>query len=812
MAKRFDRALEAATDQTLVEPYWEGILECVDLIRAGDVPVKAAVASIQKRFHHENPHVAHHGLLVLEACVKNCGKKFHNEISTKEFMDDLKNMVIEGAPDKVKNKILELLQCWSHAFSKYPQYKIVCDTHSFMKMYGFEFPTMKEADAMFMADSAPEWADGDNCFRCRSEFGVFNRKHHCRNCGQIFCGKCSNREMVLPQFGIEKNVRVCEACFTKKHQEIQKNELDKLESALNSHEAKAIAESEAEEKRRQQELKEKEEEELQLALAISQSEAEAKEKDRQRSFSTVKDEPTPSVSIYSGVAQALEPESDPSLAQYLDRDYWERRQASREIDASAPPASEISFSMASSYGQHNNVSHNATPTNDNIDGISQQLANITVRPLAENEVEDTAKFCEFLKDRIETMNNRMLSNMNRGRSIVYDSAIHALFEELTRQHCDVLNRIDRLDTDREYFESLQDKLSEIQVARQAVNSLREEHCRMREEKQAEEQRQRQHQMQMQLDLMRQKKASMLMQQRDEALSRFQTQQAEIQRRRMEAQYQHQHQMQGGYPPQYYPPGYPQQYPQDQHQGYANSSQTNGQVNGMGQQVNGQTHQVNGLNPVPSSMPSQPPQYGYQQGQIASGVSSNPNLNGYHQQSTPVSSVPSGISAVNSAPSMTDVHQQQYGTTVFGQSAGQQGQVHQQGQGQAHGQQVQVVGPQGQVQGQPSHAQGQVQHPNQPTPVQHQAQSQNPNLPPQGQPGQLPQYQSMGYPQQYGYQYPNSSAPQPFYGHPDPNQQFYGAQPQGYPGYYQGGYPPQQQAPAPQAPPPPADDAPLISFD
>lgn len=60
-------------------------------------------------------------------------------------MDDLKNIVIEGAPDKVKTKILELIQCWASAFEKSPQYKIVCDTHSFLKMYGFEFPRLKEA-------------------------------------------------------------------------------------------------------------------------------------------------------------------------------------------------------------------------------------------------------------------------------------------------------------------------------------------------------------------------------------------------------------------------------------------------------------------------------------------------------------------------------------------------------------------------------------------------------------------------------------------------------------------------------------------
>ena len=36
------------------------------------------------------------------------------------------------------------------------------------------------------------------------------RKHHCRNCGGVFCNDCSNRKMPLPSS--PKPVRVCEAC------------------------------------------------------------------------------------------------------------------------------------------------------------------------------------------------------------------------------------------------------------------------------------------------------------------------------------------------------------------------------------------------------------------------------------------------------------------------------------------------------------------------------------------------------------------------------------------------------------------------
>lgn len=75
-----------------------------------------------------------------------------------------------------------------------------------MKTEGFKFPTLRETDAMFSADNAPEWTDGDVCHRCRVAFSFVQRKHHCRACGQVFCGQCSQKTTTLPKFGIEKEV------------------------------------------------------------------------------------------------------------------------------------------------------------------------------------------------------------------------------------------------------------------------------------------------------------------------------------------------------------------------------------------------------------------------------------------------------------------------------------------------------------------------------------------------------------------------------------------------------------------------------
>ena len=49
------------------------------------------------------------------------------------------------------------------------------------------------------------------CKICTKEFNVARRKHHCRRCGGIFCGDCSDNKMPLPSSA--KPVRVCNNCY-----------------------------------------------------------------------------------------------------------------------------------------------------------------------------------------------------------------------------------------------------------------------------------------------------------------------------------------------------------------------------------------------------------------------------------------------------------------------------------------------------------------------------------------------------------------------------------------------------------------------
>ncbi|KAM8973906.1 RUN and FYVE domain-containing protein 1 [Pelodytes ibericus] len=52
--------------------------------------------------------------------------------------------------------------------------------------------------------------EATECKQCNKEFSIARRKHHCRNCGDIFCNTCSSSELSLPSY--PKPVRVCDPC------------------------------------------------------------------------------------------------------------------------------------------------------------------------------------------------------------------------------------------------------------------------------------------------------------------------------------------------------------------------------------------------------------------------------------------------------------------------------------------------------------------------------------------------------------------------------------------------------------------------
>ncbi|CAG0907501.1 unnamed protein product, partial [Darwinula stevensoni] len=173
---QFDRLLDKATSLLLLEADLEATLRLCDSIRQGDTQPKYALNALKKKLYDKNPHVQLFSLQVLESWMKNCGGPIHEEVVTRAFMDELQEYIHGSNNEKVRSKILELVQVWAYAFRNEPRYEIVQDRVFALKAQGLSFPTLKESDAMFSSSTAPEWVDGERCHRCRDSFSLVRRK------------------------------------------------------------------------------------------------------------------------------------------------------------------------------------------------------------------------------------------------------------------------------------------------------------------------------------------------------------------------------------------------------------------------------------------------------------------------------------------------------------------------------------------------------------------------------------------------------------------------------------------------------------
>lgn len=82
-------------------------------------------------------------------------------------------------------------------------------------------------DMTIKRNKSPDPSKSNNCEICNRPFiwnlrGMYNlaqigvRRHHCRNCGKSICHSCSSKELILPSYGYEIPVRICDNCYTKK--------------------------------------------------------------------------------------------------------------------------------------------------------------------------------------------------------------------------------------------------------------------------------------------------------------------------------------------------------------------------------------------------------------------------------------------------------------------------------------------------------------------------------------------------------------------------------------------------------------------
>lgn len=218
--------------------------------------------------------------------------------------------------------------------------------------------------------------------------------------------------------------------------------------------------------------------------------------------------------------QQQQEESNPELAKYLNRSYWEQRKISESSSMASPSAPSPMP---------------ATPQPQQL--LQQQQPTLLSMPKSADELQ-IDDFAANMRTQVEIFVNRMKSNSSRGRSISNDSSVQTLFMTLTSLHSQQLSYIKEMDDKRMWYEQLQDKLTQIKDSRAALDVLRQEHVEKLRLIAEEQERQRQLQMAQKLEIMRKKKQEYLQYQRQLAVQRIQEQEREMQIRQeqQKAQY------------------------------------------------------------------------------------------------------------------------------------------------------------------------------------------------------------------------------------------------------------------------------------
>uniref|UniRef100_A0A8B9R4J5 Golgi-associated, gamma adaptin ear containing, ARF binding protein 1 n=1 Tax=Astyanax mexicanus TaxID=7994 RepID=A0A8B9R4J5_ASTMX len=87
-------------------------------------------------------------LMVLETCMKNCGKRFHNEVGKFRFLNELIKVVSpkylgSRAPEPVKKKVLEMMYSWTVGL---PEEAKISDAYQMLKKQGIvkQDPTLPD--------------------------------------------------------------------------------------------------------------------------------------------------------------------------------------------------------------------------------------------------------------------------------------------------------------------------------------------------------------------------------------------------------------------------------------------------------------------------------------------------------------------------------------------------------------------------------------------------------------------------------------------------------------------------------------------
>lgn len=73
-------------------------MEICDKVGSNSKNAKDCLKSILRRLANDDPHVALQAIVLLDACINNCGKTFQLEIASREFENDFRKLLQKSGP------------------------------------------------------------------------------------------------------------------------------------------------------------------------------------------------------------------------------------------------------------------------------------------------------------------------------------------------------------------------------------------------------------------------------------------------------------------------------------------------------------------------------------------------------------------------------------------------------------------------------------------------------------------------------------------------------------------------------------------
>ncbi|MBW02579.1 ADP-ribosylation factor-binding protein GGA3, partial [Eschrichtius robustus] len=129
---------DKATNPSNRHEDWEYIIGFCDQINKELEGPQIAVRLLAHKIQSPQEWEAVQALTVLEACMKNCGRRFHNEVGKFRFLNELIKVVSpkylgDRVSEKVKTKVVELLYSWTLAL---PEESKIKDAYHMLKRQG----------------------------------------------------------------------------------------------------------------------------------------------------------------------------------------------------------------------------------------------------------------------------------------------------------------------------------------------------------------------------------------------------------------------------------------------------------------------------------------------------------------------------------------------------------------------------------------------------------------------------------------------------------------------------------------------------